>query len=182
MSTHYAGIIVHNPTKWKMEPKKIGWPTLYTVRVFFSRSAFFRFLALSFSGVVQIKVDTFFLIAYPNACDDTTWKDFGARSIATEARRPSPDSPTLPSPFKYLRTKGGNIPDLEGSGYGWLVILASGWLAFTRAVPCVLLETVAQKLGAYAQTSQTWLVVSTPLKNISQIGNLPQMGVKIKSI
>ena len=25
-----------------------------------------------------------------------------------------------------------------------------------------------------------WLVVSTPLKNISQIGNLPQIGVKIK--
>ena len=27
-----------------------------------------------------------------------------------------------------------------------------------------------------------WLVVSTPLKNISQIGNLPQVGVKIKNI
>ena len=27
-----------------------------------------------------------------------------------------------------------------------------------------------------------WLVVSTPLKNIGQIGNLPQIGVKIKSI
>ena len=27
-----------------------------------------------------------------------------------------------------------------------------------------------------------WLVVSTPLKNISQIGNLPQLGVKIKNI
>ena len=27
-----------------------------------------------------------------------------------------------------------------------------------------------------------WLVVSTRLKNISQIGNLPQIGVKIKNI
>jgi len=27
-----------------------------------------------------------------------------------------------------------------------------------------------------------WLVVSTHLKNISQIGNLPQVGVKIKNI
>ena len=27
-----------------------------------------------------------------------------------------------------------------------------------------------------------WLVVSNPLKNISQIGNLPQIGVKIKNI
>jgi len=25
-----------------------------------------------------------------------------------------------------------------------------------------------------------WMVVSTPLKNISQIGNLPQVGMKIK--
>jgi len=29
---------------------------------------------------------------------------------------------------------------------------------------------------------QFWLVVSTHLKNISQIGNLPQIGVKIKNI
>ena len=28
----------------------------------------------------------------------------------------------------------------------------------------------------------TWLVVSTHLKNISQNGNLPQMGVKIKNV
>ena len=27
-----------------------------------------------------------------------------------------------------------------------------------------------------------WLVVSTPLKNISQNGNLPQIGMKIKNI
>jgi len=29
-------------------------------------------------------------------------------------------------------------------------------------------------------SKRDWLVVSTPLKNISQIGNLPQIGVKIK--
>ena len=29
---------------------------------------------------------------------------------------------------------------------------------------------------------KTWLVVSTHLKNISQNGNLPQIGVKIKNI
>ena len=28
----------------------------------------------------------------------------------------------------------------------------------------------------------SWLVVSTPLKNMSQIGNLPQIGVKIQHI
>ena len=32
------------------------------------------------------------------------------------------------------------------------------------------------------QQHQVWLVVSTHLKNISQIGNLPQIGVKIKHI
>ena len=31
-------------------------------------------------------------------------------------------------------------------------------------------------------TDENWLVVSTPLKNISQIGNLPQIGVKKKHI
>ena len=30
------------------------------------------------------------------------------------------------------------------------------------------------------QKTVNWLVVSTPLKNISQNGNLPQIGVKIK--
>ena len=32
------------------------------------------------------------------------------------------------------------------------------------------------------QKNQNWLVVSTHLKNISQIGNLPQIGLKIKHI
>ena len=30
--------------------------------------------------------------------------------------------------------------------------------------------------------NQNWLVVSTHLKNISQIGNLPQIGMKMKNI
>ena len=34
----------------------------------------------------------------------------------------------------------------------------------------------------YNLTNHIWLVVSTPLKNISQNGNLPQIGVKIKNI
>ena len=29
---------------------------------------------------------------------------------------------------------------------------------------------------------EDWLVVSTPLKNISQIGSFPQVGVKMKNI
>ena len=33
-----------------------------------------------------------------------------------------------------------------------------------------------------SQMVVNWLVVSTHLKNISQIGNLPQIGVKIKNI
>jgi len=33
-----------------------------------------------------------------------------------------------------------------------------------------------------AKTEQNWLVVPTPLKNINQNGNLPQIGVKITNI
>ena len=39
----------------------------------------------------------------------------------------------------------------------------------------------ANQLGVYPIV-YNWLVVSTLLKNISQIGNLPQTGVKIKNI
>ena len=35
---------------------------------------------------------------------------------------------------------------------------------------------------AFLNSDQNWLVVSTHLKNISQIGNLPQIGVKIKNV
>ena len=39
------------------------------------------------------------------------------------------------------------------------------------------------RLGGWANKVEHWLVVEpTPLKNISQIGNLPQIGVKIKNI
>ena len=34
----------------------------------------------------------------------------------------------------------------------------------------------------FGECIQYWLVVSTRLKNISQNGNLPQIGVKIKNI
>ena len=42
----------------------------------------------------------------------------------------------------------------------------------------VLVVRYLQKIGF----KQNWLVVSTHLKNVSQIGNLPQVGVKIKNI
>ena len=35
---------------------------------------------------------------------------------------------------------------------------------------------------SHRKEKKSWLVVSTPLKNISQTGNLPQVGVKIKRI
>jgi len=46
------------------------------------------------------------------------------------------------------------------------------WLLYTKSFP----------QNIYEETDQNWLVVSTHLKNISQIGNLPQIGVKIKNI
>ena len=48
-----------------------------------------------------------------------------------------------------------NLPMLKN----WIV---RGWILFPK--------------------NERWLVVSTHLKNISQIGNLPQVGVKIKHI
>ena len=38
------------------------------------------------------------------------------------------------------------------------------------------------KGGLVFNSKQNWLVVSTHLKNISQIGSFPQIGVKIKNV
>ena len=38
------------------------------------------------------------------------------------------------------------------------------------------------KIGAESENDQNWLVVSTHLKHISQIGSFPQIGLKIKDI
>ena len=46
----------------------------------------------------------------------------------------------------------------------------------------------AEKMGSHAMlqhkksTKNFWLVVSAHLKNISQIGNLPQIGVQLKNV
>ena len=45
------------------------------------------------------------------------------------------------------------------------------------------IEIIHQKTNmSHRKEKESWLVVSTPLKNISQTGNLPQVGVKIKRI
>ena len=44
------------------------------------------------------------------------------------------------------------------------------------------LPTGGEKWWWFTRVKQNWLVVSNHLKNISQIGNLPQMGMKIKNI
>ena len=46
--------------------------------------------------------------------------------------------------------------------------------------PTTSWKKTGPSLGLF--TLNIWLVVSTPLKNISQNGNLPQVGVKIKNI
>ena len=43
-------------------------------------------------------------------------------------------------------------------------------------------ELMCKNISDYDEQKDSLLVVSTPLKNISQIGNLPQIGVKIKNI
>ena len=52
---------------------------------------------------------------------------------------------------------------------------------------CPVTASFGKRLGSVGYVTpiysiHNWLVVSTPLKNISQNGNLPQIGVKIKNI
>ncbi len=49
-------------------------------------------------------------------------------------------------------------------------------------VATVIPEGWGQALGFRLCAMVNWLVVSTHLKNISQMGNLPQVGMKIKNI
>ena len=44
------------------------------------------------------------------------------------------------------------------------------------------MEKVMFHIAEMLRTQPIWLVVSTPLKNISQIGSFPQIGVKMKNI
>ena len=48
--------------------------------------------------------------------------------------------------------------------------------------PTQILVDHSCKDNSLCQSKENWLVVSTQLKNISQNGNLPQVGVKIKNI
>ena len=62
-----------------------------------------------------------------------------------------------------------------GTNLGVLVTQCEGvTLSYVVLYPWTLHE--------FQKSCINWLVVSTPLKNISQIGNLPQIGVKIKNI
>ena len=42
--------------------------------------------------------------------------------------------------------------------------------------------TIGGRVFLSRKINKNWLVVSTPLKNISQNGNLPQIGVKINNV
>ncbi len=86
------------------------------------------------------------------------------------------------------------ITFLVGNPYKPSFATVTGWgvdptYTVYRYVPqgpqiTVINHSQAQKLGwlNHFQWIQNWLVVSTHLKNISQNGNLPQIGVKIKNI
>ena len=63
--------------------------------------------------------------------------------------------------------------------------IGSIWWSVWAGYYCIILYHVKQRLYHHYHSILRifiWLVVSTPLKNISQIGNLPQIGVKIKNI
>ena len=68
---------------------------------------------------------------------------------------------------------GVQLPTSTGEFTGFLVAINSSSRKVLKYFYAGLLKDIL-KLN--------WLVVSTPLKNISQNGNLPQIGVKIKNI
>ena len=59
-----------------------------------------------------------------------------------------------------------------------------GWMGFPSETSHPMSATLWNSTENWHDNRKTtsWLVVSTHLKNISQIGNLPQIGVKIKNI
>ena len=66
-------------------------------------------------------------------------------------------------------------PTLQGLGWSQVMNKKKYFEAVTKKL--ATLEKLQKK-----HLKSSWLVVSTHLKNISQNGNLPQIGMKIKNI
>ena len=70
--------------------------------------------------------------------------------------------------------------------FGFLHRATRTWLCFFVRAPFVCVLPIcypsSKNPNKHTTKKNNWLVVSTHLKNISQIGNLPQLGLKIKHI
>ena len=81
-------------------------------------------------------------------------------------------------------------PDLACS-FVFLSPMVWNWQRKSTSFPCLKLQNclvlkswspITAPWSSTSYKNLIWLVVSTPLKNIRQTGNLPQIGVKIKNI
>ena len=82
--------------------------------------------------------------------------------------------PTFPYPQTWQQHKQPGTRERTAHHGGCFV---SSWLRAVCSMCCLVKYPHTQKLN-----NKYWLVVSTHLKNISQIGNLPQVGMKIKKM
>ena len=64
----------------------------------------------------------------------------------------------------------------------WTVEVVPDDLKSSKKPPDLHPISEAIAVAKHCLLKSNWLVVSTPLKNISQNGNLPQVGVKIKHV
>ena len=66
---------------------------------------------------------------------------------------------------------------------GFQLPTSTGWCRISEPSTRVLSQMVGLMMkNPMVESANNWLVVSTPLKNISQMGNLSQIVVKIKNI
>ena len=86
----------------------------------------------------------------------------------------------LSSPSKMSRKKTiCSLSVIKPPKLNVKVVAAKTLLAVSKLTPSCPKHQHLKKHGDVSASIQNWLVVSTHLKNISQNGNLPQIGVKI---
>ena len=84
--------------------------------------------------------------------------------------------------FKILSRRNSQSNHLHLHHSGSLLGIFLGGLFVFKSEFHSNAQMVFKKTIYINQMDQIWLVVSTHLKNISQIGNLPQIGVTIKNV
>ena len=86
--------------------------------------------------------------------------------------------------FRFQKSQG--LQGHSGSSlFHYFIISLFHWISGSSRTPRFkkpIISTRSAKIFVPGDSKWPWLVVSTHLKNISRIGNLPQIGVKIKNV